>query len=61
MLLQMGEEKQWAATLGGEGPGSLAALDRISLSGWHRGESDNCSRINKSFLQKGLARRFGER
>lgn len=47
--------------LGWRRAGSLAALDRISLSGWHRGESDNCSQINKSFLQKGLARRFGER
>lgn len=40
---------------GGGGAGQLAALGRISLSGWHQGELDNCSQINKSFLQNGLA------
>lgn len=42
----------WAVTLGA---GRLAALGRISLSGWHQGDSDNCSQIDKSFLQNGLA------
>ena len=37
------------------GGGRLVALGRISLSGWHQGESDNCSQIDKSFLQNGLA------
>lgn len=56
-----GGGKAMGSDLGWRGAGSLAALDRISLSGWHQGESDNCSRINKSFLQNGLAGRFGER
>lgn len=42
--------------LGGGGKGQgLVTLGRISLSGWHQGELDNCSQINKSFLQNGLA------
>lgn len=39
----------------GGGADRLAALGRISLSGWHQRESDNCSQIDKSFLQNGLA------
>lgn len=40
---------------GGGGVGRPEALGRISLSGWHQGESDNCSQIHKSLLQNGLA------
>lgn len=38
-----GGGKTLGSNLGVERAGSLAALDRISLSGWHQGESDNCS------------------